>query len=90
MFIGPIQRQSSSERDEKILERIVLIGMNHLVSHVWPWEVIDPCRVRRKQLRGSRGNPVRKPVVILQCGGYLPPHDQEHDVKHGDLFGESS
>lgn len=52
--------------------------------------MIVPNGMCDEQLRGSWGDPVRQPVVVLGRWFNLPAHDQEHDVDYGNLLGEST
>ena len=44
--------------------------------------------MRGEQLTRSWGYPIRQPIITLFRRADLPPHDQEHDVEDGNLFGQ--
>jgi hypothetical protein len=48
--------------------------------------MVDPTRVRDKELRCAWCDPVWQAVVVLLCRLNLPAHDQEHDEDYGYLL----
>lgn len=55
-------------------------------GHDIPREMIDPQRMRGKQLRRAWGYPMRQSVVVFLCWLNLPAHDQEHDEHDSHLL----
>lgn len=86
--IRPVERQRRGVGDEEVFEGDGRVEVDHAVAHAGPGQMIDPGWVRGEELRWPRRDPFREAVVGFLRGRDLPPHDEEHDVQDGDLFGE--
>lgn len=89
-FIRPVQTQRRRVRDEEVFKGDFGVVLDHSVAHARPGDVVDPGRVRGEELAGARRDPVREAVVGFLRRGDFPAHDEEHDVQHGDLFGDGA